>query len=133
MTLGGGRAGDTTSIVALARGDDGRVRVDVAASPRFGGMWRRGEPLDLDGEVTLRIDADRREELFGVTHGRDVLNTAPFENDEARDKLGQAPGGRGVATRFPGRLRVDPVDMSACRDALDQVRYNRHGFPLVDD
>ena len=133
MTLGGGRAGDTTSIVALVREDDGRVRVDVAASPRRGGLWRRGEPTDLDGEVTLRIDADRREGLFGVTHGRDVLNGAPFDNDEARDKLGQAPSGRGVATRFPGRLRVDPVDMSACHDALDQVRYNRLGFPIVDD
>jgi hypothetical protein len=132
MTLGGGRAGDTRSIVGIVRQDDGLVRVDVAASPRHGGMWRRGFPEELDGEVTIRIDADRRESPFMVTHGRDVLNGAPYDNDEARDKLGSAPAGRGVATSFPGTLRIAPVDMASCQDALDMVEYNRLGFPIVE-
>ena len=46
--------------------------------------------------------------------------------------MGQAPGGRGVATRFPGQVRVEPPDQSACREALDLVRYNKAGFPIVE-
>jgi hypothetical protein len=122
-----------TSIVALVRVDADHVRVDVANSPRGGGgLWRRGAPVELSGEVTIRVDADRREPPFTITHGRTVLNGATFGNDEAKDLLGAAPAGRGVETRFPGRLRVDTPDMSTCWDAYDLIRFTRQGWPIVE-
>jgi hypothetical protein len=128
MTTGG----DNTGIVAIKRLEDGRVRVDVARSPRLGGVWRQGAPVELSGEVTIRIDADTREAPMEVTHGRTVLNGTAIENNEARDLLGQAPPNRGVATRFPGRLRIEPVDPVACRRAMELVDYNRLGYPIVE-
>ncbi|HKH05814.1 MAG TPA: hypothetical protein VKA65_11665 [Acidimicrobiales bacterium] len=121
-----------TSIVGIVRVDEDRVRVDVAAPPNAGGLWRRGPPVELSGEVTIRVDADPRQAPFAVTHERTALNWAPFANDEAKDLLGAAPPGRGVAMRFPGRLRVETPDMSVCWDALDTVRYDRRGDPIVD-
>jgi hypothetical protein len=120
------------SIVALMRVDEDHVRVDVAAAPKDGGMWRQGPPVELSGEVTIRVDADRREAPYTITHGRTVLNGASFSNDEAKDLLGAAPPGRGVALRFPGRLRVETPDMSTCWDALDLVRYTRQGWPIIE-
>lgn len=124
--------GNATSIIAVIRLDEDTVRVDIARSQREGSGWHQGTPIELSGEVTIRIDGDRREVPYSVAYGRIALNGASFANDDRRDLLGQAPGGRGVATRFPGRLRVEPVDLSACRDALDLVRYNKAGFPILE-
>lgn len=129
MTLGRGR---NASIVAMVRVDDDRVRVDIGRSPRFGSGWSQGPTFKASGETTIRIDADKRELPFTVQYGRVVLNSLSFDNDDRRDLLGQAPGGRGVATRFPGDLRIQPPDMSTCRAALDMVEYNKAGFPIVE-
>jgi hypothetical protein len=129
MTMG---RGANSSVIAILRVDDDTVRVDISRPHRAGYGWRQGTPIDLEGEVKLRIDGDRREVPYSVSYGRAVLNASSFDNDDRRDLLGQAPGGQGVATRFPGELRIEAPDMSGCRKALDLVRYNKAGFPIVD-
>lgn len=121
------------SVIAILRVDEDRIRVDISRPHRMGNGWRQGTPVELSGEVTLRVDGDRREIPYEVTYGRAVLNGSSFDNDEHRDILGQAPGGIGVATRFPGDLRVEAPDMSGCRQAIDMVRYNKMGYQILDD
>jgi hypothetical protein len=129
MTLGRAR---NASIVAMVRVDEDHVRVDIGRSPRFGSGWSQGPEFKASGDVTIRIDGDRREPPFSVSYGRVVLNSLSFDNDDRRDVLGQAPAGRGVATRFPGRLYIDTPDLSACRKALDMVEYDKSGNPILE-
>jgi hypothetical protein len=126
-----GRA-NNSSVIAMVRVDEDTVRVDVSRSRRAGSAWRQGTPVELDGEVTIRIDGDQREPPYTVSYGRAVLNGAGFHNDDRRDLLGKAPGGLGVARRFPGELRIEAPDMSGCRKAIELVEYNKAGFQIVE-
>lgn len=108
--------GEQSTVVAASRaGDD--VRIEVLQPAYFETGWRAGPRVDLDGEVTLRIDADPRQQSHGVHHGRTILTTSGVLAD-GPVAWGEAPDRRGVADRFPGAVTPVEPDRSICRDAL---------------
>jgi len=97
------------TIVAIRQLDDGEVRVDVTEPARKGWDWQLGEPIELSGEVTLRVDADRPAPPSMVTDGRTVLNGALLESDDGPRPSGLRAGrpwrGDDVPRRDRGRSR----------------------------
>jgi hypothetical protein len=114
--------GARMTIVAIERVDGERVRVDVSDPP--GGSrrgWNEGDPVALDGVVTIRVDADARTSPSMVLTGRRVLNGSPLgEGDDAAPRYGEAPDGYGVAEAYPdGGVELLPYDPDVCPKALD--------------
>jgi hypothetical protein len=115
VTLG---SGSSRTIVAIERLDGERVRVDVSDPP--GGStrgWHAGDPVALDGEVTVRVEADARSSPTMILHGRQVLNGTPVDVSDERPRYGRAPGGYGVAEAYPGGVSLAPYRPDICREA----------------
>ncbi|HEY8526975.1 MAG TPA: hypothetical protein VIL48_18530 [Acidimicrobiales bacterium] len=118
VTLG---ADERMTIVAIERLDEERVRVDVSDPPIASGPsrgWNLGDPVELSGEVTIRVEADARVAPSMVLHGRRVLNGSPLATGRALPRYGRAPAGYGVDTAYPGGVELAPFEPDVCREAL---------------
>jgi hypothetical protein len=119
VTLG---SESTMTIVAIRRVDDERVRIDVSDPP--GGAtrgWNTGDPVAMDGVVTIRVEADARTSPTMILHGRRALNGTPLDTSRVRPRYGQAPDGYGVASAYPGGIPLVPFEPDVCREAYAQA------------
>lgn len=110
--------GEQSTIVGVVRTDDDTVRVDVLLPEFYEADWVQGIPADLDGEVTLRAVADRRQPTGNVVHGTTLLNVQNLPAIEDPVRLGEATDRPGVAPGWPGPVRQVDTDLSLCRTAL---------------
>jgi hypothetical protein len=110
------------TIVAVVRTDDDTIRVDVLLPDFFETDWDLGQPVDLSGEVTLRVVADPRQKVSNVWHDTRLLN--PVNLPPAREPInpGSAPDRPGVVGEWPGAGPASGVEVldgvtSVCRSA----------------
>jgi hypothetical protein len=109
--------GDDSLVVGIVRLDDERVRVDILLPAFYEVGWRLGDPVELDGQVTLRLNADDRDPPATVRVGDRALNGTPLPPDMPIT-LGTAPDRPGVEAAYPGTVRPVPADQAVCRELL---------------
>lgn len=109
--------GDRAGVVALRRLPDGRVRVEVDNARSHG--WRAGNAVELEGEVTIRIDLDTRVPDRMITAGRTVLYSRYVAGASAAATVGEVPhrtARPNLDDRYPGAVRAVPYDDDLCED-----------------
>jgi hypothetical protein len=127
ITLG---RGEDSVVIGVVRLDDDKIRVDTLGpasydpdgdGPLKDGDWEQGLARPIDGEVKLRITADRRQPANNVFFGNLVLNRVHVPHGDGADevRLGQAADRPGLAGDFPGGVERVAPDMSTCHDAVD--------------
>jgi hypothetical protein len=110
--------GDDVRVITLTRLVSGGVRADQWLAGD--GEWRIGRPADVDGAVTLRIEADPHVRARTTRVGRTFLNLSPPWSPTTEVTIGRAPPGvtvPGTVDSYPGAIETVPFDPSLCHDA----------------
>jgi hypothetical protein len=110
--------GDDVRAITLTRLVSGEIRADQWTAGDD--AWRIGRPVDVGGEVTLRIEADPRVVDRFTRVGRTFLNISPPWSPTTEVTIGRAPPGvsaPGTVDSYPGAVEAVPFDPSLCRDA----------------